>query len=152
MTRTAVVATAAFLTLLPGTSAAQIDGCTFQVGEDAASALGQSRNWDAYYETYRQYHRCVDDWLAESFADKTVRLLTLDGGGLERLAELVEADSDFGTFVIRYISPISPSWELNLVIENTRDCPAGKEAVCGQLRTAAEEAIADHERYMQRHD
>lgn len=101
------------------------------------------RTWDSLYKSYKRYGHCDDVEAAEGYSESIARVLADHWETLPRLAELIEQDRSFESFVT-----LNATMDMTDVKKikglATAHCPAGLDELCAKLRHDADDAIADY--------
>jgi len=99
-------------------------------------------SWDALYKSYRRYGHCDDVDAQEGYSESIARILVDHWETLPRLAELIEQDKSFDTFV-----GLDATMNMDDVVKirsnAAKRCPAGLARLCAKLKKDADEAIAE---------
>jgi hypothetical protein len=112
--------------------------CTTQDAKAADSDLDHLTSWAAVHRSFRRYKQCDDASIGEGYSDKIVILLTEHWPAITELSKLIQADPQFGDFVIWHVDELMSPKQGKIIIDNaTNHCPNGLSALCRRLDAQA---------------
>lgn len=123
---------------------AEADTCSPKQAEAADAMVDRLDSWPIVKLTFKKFKECDDGSIAEGNSEAIARLLVDKWSTLPQLFELIKDDPAFKAFVLRHIDTTLDGNDLEKIKNfSVSACPKGLDALCFDLRKAAENAIND---------
>lgn len=117
--------------------------CTESQRQQVEKEAVKLRTWDALYDSYRRYRHCENVDAAEGYSESKARVLVDHWDTLPRVAQLINRDNTFRSFV--RVDATMDTADVEKIKQNaTHNCPAGLNALCRELIRTADQAIEEN--------
>jgi len=109
---------------------------------EALHAIPKVNSPATLHESFLAFGGCDDGSVSELFTEAVTRMLALQWASVSQVQSLVSTDPLFKQFLFRHINPTIPAETLRRISFNAqRHCPDRSQALCEELRQAAEGAL-----------
>lgn len=127
--------------LCMGFATAHARPCTSRDAEAADQAVDSLTSWAAVDRNFRKYGHCDDGSIAEGNSDAIARLLVDHWLTLDKLGELTRNHLPLRAYVLRHIDSTLNTRDLEKIEHlASSNCPSTLNALCADLKAAAERA------------
>jgi hypothetical protein len=102
------------------------------------------RNWDALYNSYKEFKDCDDGAIGEGYGESVARILADYWNTLPRFTQLAAKHGAFREFLIKHLdATLNMDDVVKIKHEAQTQCPFGLQKTCNDRVKQADAALKD---------